>query len=168
MAKPLIFLSHITQDAAISIALEEFVRTTLLGGVEIFNTANNRSLTPGVEWRDHIVNSLRGCSAALVVATPESVTAPWINFESGGAWVAGKRVIPCCADGMKKRSLPAPLNHLQALEIDDPDDLEHLINLLAQTASLDNPANVDYVAAAESLRESWSASRPGSSRWSPS
>jgi hypothetical protein len=160
MAKPVVFLSHITQDAFISNALEEFVRTTLLGGVELFNTSNSRSLTPGVEWRDRIIDSLRDCAAALVVATPESVTAPWINFESGGAWVAKKQVIPCCADGMKKSSLPAPLSHLQALEIDDPDDLKRLIQFLANEAGLDSPTNVDYIAAAELLRESWSSSRP--------
>lgn len=159
-AKPLIFLSHITQDASIAAELESFVHTTLLGGVELFNTSNRESLRPGDPWRDSILLGLRTCAAALVVATPESVNAPWINFESGGAWVSEKRVIPCCAKGMTKSSLPAPLSHLQALEIEDPEDLEQLIHFLATVASLNDPEKVDYIAAAERLRELWSGPPP--------
>ena len=88
------FISHIHEDARISAALEDLIKESLLGGVEVFNTSNRVSLAPGEPWRDLIIQNLRGCVAALVVATPQSVSSPWINFESGGAWISEKRGIP--------------------------------------------------------------------------
>ncbi|MEV6833845.1 TIR domain-containing protein [Streptomyces sp. NPDC051133] len=158
MPKPLIFMSHVHDDGLISTALEELIQRALLGGVEIFNSSN-RAVVPGEPWRDSIIQSLQRCAAALVIATPQSVTSPWVSFESGGAWVAGKHVIPCCAGGMKRSSLPTPLNHLQALELDDPEQLRNLIDFLAGSAGLNNPQNIDYADECARLVKSWSTHR---------
>jgi hypothetical protein len=154
MPKTIVFASHISEDARIANTLEGIIKTTLLGGVDIFNTSNH-SLKPGDPWRDQIIRNLHACAVTLVIATPESVTSSWVNFESGGAWLAEKRVVPCCARGMLKTSLPAPLGHLQALELGRPDDIRHLISILANAAGLDNPTTVDYEKLARQLEESW-------------
>src|ERR1035441_10149569 len=123
MPKPLVFISHIHEDSSIATAIEDLIGTALLGSVEVFNTSNRASIAPGQPWRDLIIQNLTRCAAALIVSTPQSVVSPWVNFESGGAWVSEKQVIPCCARGMRISSLPAPLSHLQALEVAKPDDL---------------------------------------------
>jgi TIR domain len=143
-SKPIVFLSHIHEDANIANLLEKTIKETLLGAVDVFNTSGRTSLRAGDPWADKILASLRSCVAALIIATPDSVRSPWVNFESGAAWVSKKRVIPCCAGGMTKGSLPAPLNSLQALELTQAGDLSHLFEQLAKHANLDSPATVDY------------------------
>jgi hypothetical protein len=157
VSKPLVFISHIHEDARISAALEDLIKESLLGGVEVFNTSNRVPLAPGEPWRDLIIQNLRGCVAALVVATPQSVSSPWVNFKGGGAWISEKRVIPCCARGMRRTSLPAPLRDLQALETTDPDDIRQLIGFLANAAGLDEPKHINYVEKVNQLEESWTA-----------
>jgi hypothetical protein len=137
--KPLVFISHMHQDAEVAMLIEQTVTNVLLGAIDVFNTSGRASLNPGDPWRDRIVDRLQNCVAALVVATPESVRSPWVNFESGGAWVSGKAVIPCCVKGMKKSSLPAPLSDLQALDLTDAEDWKSLIAFLAHRAGLASP-----------------------------
>ncbi len=158
MQKPMLFLSHVHEDQNLAITLENVVRAALLGGVEVFNSSNRRSISAGDPWRDVIVERLRTSRTVLVLATPESVTSPWVNFEAGGAWVAGNRVIPCCAKGMTPSSLPTPLSHLQAIDLSSSDDVRMLVKLLADMAQLDAPSHFDYDQAATTLTESWRTS----------
>lgn len=155
-SKPLVFISHIHEDSAIAAALENFITTVLLNGVEIFNTSNRKSLKPGDAWGELIINNISSCAVALIIATPQSVTSPWVNFESGGAWISKRRVIPCCARGMRKSSLPKPLGDLHALEIDKPHDVEELVELLAGIANLSAPPGLNYEQSSGFLKESWS------------
>jgi hypothetical protein len=143
-SKPSVFMSHIHEDAGISNLLEKIIKEALLGSMDVFNTSGRTSLRVGDPWADKILASLRSCVAALIIATPDSVRSPWVNFESGGAWVFKKRVIPCCAGGMTKGSLPAPLSNLQALELTQAVDLRGLLELLAEYVNLDSPVTVDY------------------------
>ncbi len=155
MTKPLIFISHIHEDQLIAAALESMIQEALLGGVEMFNASNRQSLAVGDPWRDLIIERLGTCRTLLVVATPDSVRSPWVNFEAGGAWVSGKRVIPCCAKGMQPTSLPAPLSHLQAIDISSANGTRSLIEFLASVASLNAPGRFDYEEAAKALNASW-------------
>lgn len=144
MKKPIAFISHIHEDAAIAARLESVLREALLGGVDFFNSSNRQSIRAGDPWRDLVIEKLRECVAVLVVATPESVGRPWINFESGGAWVHGRAVIPCCVAGMTPESLPVPLSHLHALNIGAADDLRQLTRELAAFAELAAPTHINY------------------------
>jgi hypothetical protein len=160
MGKPRVFISHVHGDEAFANPLETIIRKALLGGVEIFNTSNRTSLEAGDPWRDKIIVSLRDSASVLVLASPDSVASPWVNFEAGGAWVAGTRVVPCCIRGMTPTSLPAPLSHLQALNPSDPEHLRLLIKQLADSAGLDFPADHDYETNAASLRVSSDSTAP--------
>jgi hypothetical protein len=155
MTKPVVFLSHIHSDQTIANSLESLIRSALLGGVEVFNSSNRKSIAVGEPWRDVIVERLRVSPTILILATPESVSSPWVNFEAGGAWVTGNRVIPCCAKGMTPSSLPVPLSHLQAIDLSSPEDIRSLLKHLADVANLDAPLQLDYQEAVAALMESW-------------
>ena len=131
------------------------VRKALLGALGIFNSSNRQSINVGDPWRDRIIETLREAAGVLVLCSPDSVASPWVNFESGGAWVAGVRVIPCCIKGMETTSLPAPLSHLQAINLASADDLRFLIKHLADVAGLDEPGDFDYEEAALLLSNTW-------------
>lgn len=155
MKKPVVFISHIHEDEACANALEQVLRKALLGALEIFNSSNRRSISAGDPWRDRIIETLKRSATVLVLASPDSVSSPWVNFEAGGAWVAGTRLIPSCIKGMKPESLPAPLGHLQAVSLDSPEGLRLLINRLSETAGLDKPVDFDFDQAAQMIVASW-------------
>jgi hypothetical protein len=155
MTKPVVFISHIHLEEVTANALEAVLRKALLGALDIFNSSNRRSISVGDPWRDRIIETLRGSTSLLVLCSPESVTSPWVNFESGGAWVSGTRVIPCCINGMEPSSLPAPLNHLQALNLASTEGLGLLIKYLAEIASLDVPDEFDYDEAVRLITATW-------------
>ncbi len=159
MAKPTVFISHVHRDGPSADALEKVLRKAILGGVDVFNSSNRRSISAGDPWRERVIEMLRNSSCVLVLASPDSVATPWVNFESGGAWVSGTRVIPCCIKGMKPSSLPAPLSHLQALNLANPDDLRSLIGQIAEMASLDFPSDFDVRDATRTIVDSWETER---------
>jgi hypothetical protein len=159
MAKPTVFISHIHTEEQAANALESVLRKVLLGSLDVFNSSNRKSITSGDPWRDKIIQTLKNSTCVLVLASPDSVSSPWVNFESGGAWVADTRVVPCCIKGMEPSSLPAPLSHLQAVNLAHVDDLRTLIKLLADIAELDNPADFDADEAVKTLVESWGDTR---------
>jgi hypothetical protein len=138
-SRPLIFISHISRDAEIANLIEETVNAALPGGVDVFNSSG----------------------LALVVATPGSVGSPWVNFESGGAWVSGKRVIPCCSKGMEKSSLPPQISHLHAVDLSDAGELERLVGMLADEVRL-APASLDYSELASRFAKLSSVDSPSS------
>jgi hypothetical protein len=97
----------------------------------------------------------KGSAIVLVVASPDSVASPWVNFEAGGAWLSGVRVVPCCVKGMKPSSLPAPLGHLQAVSLDTVGGLADLIRQIAEVAGLDYPSAYDFDAGLQSIVSTW-------------
>lgn len=155
--KSTIFISHIHGEEGTANAIENVLRVALLGSVNIFNSSNRRSLDPGDPFRDKIIETLRASECTLVVASPDSVSSPWVNFEAGGAWVSGRRVIPCCVKGMKPTSLPVPLSHLQGVYLDTIDGLTALLKQVAQIAGLDYPTAYDVGLGVESIVSTWKA-----------
>jgi hypothetical protein len=143
--KPTVFISHIHSDEATANTIDTELRSALLGAVSVFNSSNRRSLEPGDPFRDKIIETLKNSECTLVVASPDSVSSPWVNFEAGGAWVSGGRVIPCCVKGMKPTSLPVPLSHLQTA----------LLKHIAQLAGLDYPVAYDVAAGVTNIVASW-------------
>jgi hypothetical protein len=64
-----------------------------------------------------------------------SLREPWVNFEAGGAWLAGKVVIPICFGGVSKENLPKPYSNLQALNLRD--DYIYLVTSLRHHLPMD-------------------------------
>jgi len=140
MAKPLIFISHMHAHEEFVNALQEQLDDALAGGVRFFNSSDHTSLRPGDPWSDRLNRALRETKVVLVVASPKSVTSSWVNFEGGGGWIAGARVVPCCVAGMTPEMLPSPLNSLQALDLRTRRGVEDLVHVIADTADLRYPA----------------------------
>ncbi len=155
MAKPTVFISHIHEEDNCANALENVLRKALLGALDVFNSSNRKSIAAGDPWRDRIIDTLRNSACVLVLASPNSVTSSWVNFETGGAWTCGTRVIPCCIQGMQPSSLPAPLSDLQAVSLDSSEDLRTLVTALAETAGLDSPSEFDFAEAVETIVATW-------------
>src|SRR5690349_7859581 len=118
-ARPLIFISHVSEDGEATRALQGELDRRFLGAVRFFNTSSRESLRAGESWLDRIMRSLKESRIVLPILSPAALRSPWVNFETGGAWVNGGAVIPCCAGQVRRDALPAPYNSLQAVNLDD-------------------------------------------------
>ena len=110
----------------------------------MFST-KQKSIAAGDPWRERIIETRKRATSVLVIASPNSVASSWVNFETGGAWVSGTRVVACCIKGMKPSSLRAPFSHLQALSMQSPEDLQRFVK------DLDPPADFNFAEAAMTL-----------------
>ncbi len=136
--KPVVFVSHVEEDAEVASKVKKWLEDNLLDGVEVF-VSSDKGLEPGDKWEERIIDKLQNCRIALVLCTQMSVRQPWINFEAGGAWVKGARVIPLCYHSQRKSTLPRPLSSLQALDLSEPDDIRELLRIIAKEAGLRAP-----------------------------
>jgi hypothetical protein len=143
MQKPLVFISHITTEKEIAVAFKELIEQAFLGMIEVFVSSDPNSIAMGGRWLDNITYGLKNCIIEIVVASPTSVTRPWINFEAGAGWVRDISVIPLCHSGMTPSALPAPLSSLQAALATDATHLERVSAVLAKAIDCKLP-DVDY------------------------
>ena len=137
MSKPLVFISHLVAEKAIALKLKEIVGEAFMGMIDVFVSSDPNSNAMGGEWLDGITDGLKKCSVELVLASPKSITRPWINFEAGAGWVRDIPVIPICHSGMKPSKLPAPLNSLQGGLATESDQMQDVFNVLADALKCD-------------------------------
>ena len=100
MPKPLVFISHITSEKELAQALRELIQTTFMGMIEVFVSSDPDSIAMGGRWLEEITRGLKNCVVEVVLASPQSIKRPWINFEAGAGWVRDIAVIPVCHSGM--------------------------------------------------------------------
>ena len=65
------------------------------------------------------------------------VRRPWVNFEAGAAWLAGKPLIPVCYGKMTIDTLPRPYSNFHAVEL--PAKLDFLVESVAKHMGLPKP-----------------------------
>ncbi|KAF5432675.1 TIR domain-containing protein [Candidatus Methanophagaceae archaeon] len=136
--KPIVFVSHVEEDAAVASEIKNWLEDKLRERVEVF-VSSDEGIKPGDKWEERIIDKLQSCCIALVVCTQTSVRQPWVNFEAGGAWVQGARVIPLCYHGQRKDMLPRPLSSRHALDLSEPNDVNKLLKTIAEEAGLSAP-----------------------------
>jgi hypothetical protein len=142
--KPLIFISHIKEEKEIALALKKLVTDTFLNMMEVFVSTDPRSIELGREWLQKIKAALKMCSVEVILASPESVKRPWINFEAGAAWLRKNvPVIPLCHSGMTPDKLPSPLDSLQSAVASEEAELKLIFPVLAKAIGCDLPT-IDF------------------------
>jgi hypothetical protein len=143
-----IFISHITEDAAVASMLKLRMTEDFLGQPAVFLSSDTESIAAGEEWLSSVSEALRNSSIFVVLCSPISVTRPWVNFEAGAAWMREMPVIPACFSGLRSRDLPMPLSARQGLELNDAEGLRRLYARIAQVLGCQSPVrNYDELAA---------------------
>ena len=141
--KPLVFISHITEEKEIAIAFKELIESNFLGMLDVFVSSDEDSIHMGQKWLDRISNGLKTCAIEIVLCSPISISRPWINFEAGAGWVRDIPVIPLCHSGIEPATLPIPLNLLQAAKANEVSSLKLIFPVLAQAIGAKTP-NIDF------------------------
>ncbi len=141
--KPLIFISHITEEKEIASALKSLVESTFLGMIQVFVSSDPMSIKMGRRWLDEITDALSKCAVEIILASPSSVHRPWINFEAGAGWIRKIPLIPVCHSGMTPSRLPAPLVSLLAATANKDDEMKRILPALAEAVGSAIP-EVDF------------------------
>ena len=141
--KPLVFISHITEEKEIAIAFKELIESSFLGMLDVFVSSDEDSIHMGQKWLDRISNGLKTCAIEIVLCSPKSILRPWINFEAGAGWVRDIPVIPLCHSGIEPAKLPMPLNLLQAAKANEVSSLKLVFPVLAQAIGAKTPS-IDF------------------------
>jgi hypothetical protein len=114
-----IFISHITEDAAVATRLKQQLLEDFLRQFTVFQSSDTESIAAGEIWFSSISKAIRDSSLFIILCSPIAITRPWVNFEAGAAWMQDLPLIPTCFDGLRPRGLPMPLSAYQGLELND-------------------------------------------------
>lgn len=138
-----VFLSHVSLEGPLAITLKEWIETSFAGQFEIFVSSDINDLPAGNQWLNSLERALTDAGILIVLCSPFSVTRPWVNFETGGAWVKQIPIIPICHSGQSKGGLPAPLSFFQGLEVDSPTFVSDLLHSLSRQLRLRRSPPID-------------------------
>lgn len=150
--KPIVFISHITEEKELAYELKKLIEFNFLGMLDVFVSSDEASISAGSKWLNDITVSLKNCSSEIILCSPESVKRPWINFEAGAGWIRDIPVIPLCHSGMEPSLLPIPLNMLQAARISEISSLKLIFPVLAESIGSKTP-NIDLTNFISSTKE---------------
>lgn len=125
-----IFVSHIHEEAKIAKVLKEWIESTFSGTISVFVSSNIKNIPAGTKWFTEINNALRSSSIFIVLCSPSSLSRPWINFETGCAWIKQVPILPLCHSGITKNELPSPLSIFQGIDMDTNDFIDDLLESL--------------------------------------
>lgn len=131
-----IFISHVSNEGLLALVLKEWIQTIFNGRLKVFVSSDIRSITAGDIWLGNVEEALSSAKVLIVLCSPYSVTRPWVNFETGGAWVKKIPVIPICHSDQKLGNLPSPLSFFMGLDIHSSDFPVRLIENLVIRARL--------------------------------
>ena len=139
MHKPIIFISHIHEDAQIALSLKRFLDEAFLGLFTIFVSSDGASIRAGENWSSSIEDALSRAELVLALISEQAKDRRWIYFECGGAYFARKRVIPICCRRFSIAELSPPLSWLQAIDGANVKSVERLFRDIASAFDLHAP-----------------------------
>ncbi len=158
VGKPLVFISHVHEEAELANSMKASLSHMLLGGVDFFVSSDRESIRGGDDWLVKIKDALSNACIVVVLVSPRSINRTWINFEAGAGWLR-QRVVPLCHSGMQPSQLPNPLQRLYSFDIEVPHDLRDLCQLVAEAANLHVP-EAEWGQLSEQLKQSALGSGP--------
>jgi len=150
MPKKRLFISHISTESSLAQTLKQRLQRDFLGLLDIFVSSDQATIGAGSKWLEEVERALKGADLEIVLASKDSVSQPWVNFEAGAAWLRGIPVIPMCHSGMLLTDLQPPFSMLQAVGYSDLAGLRKLYDAIAARLGVDTPS-VDFNALATEL-----------------
>jgi predicted transcriptional regulator len=154
-----LFLSHVSNESLLALVLKEWIQKIFKGRIKVFVSSDIRNIAAGDIWLNNIDQALAEAKMLLVLCSPYSVNRPWVNFETGGAWMKRIPVIPLCHSGQVAGSLPTPLSFFQGLDIKTRDFPKVLIDNLMIRGKLKKRPRMGKEAKKKMKREIASAIR---------
>ncbi len=139
MEKPLIFISHITSEKKLGLALKKSIEKAFLGMTDVFISSDPENLPAGKQWYKTIMEKLDEASILFVLMSPQAIKKPWISYEAGAASIRDIPMIPVCHSGITLNNLPAPFSFHQAVEACNLESLQLIIPTISTSLGSSRP-----------------------------
>lgn len=124
------FISFANEDKSVADAVKRLLEIDLKLWEQVFMVSDPVQVLAGSDWLKMIRDALLSCEVALIMMSTRSASRPWVNFEAGAAWLAGKHIIPVCFGSMMKGRLPKPYSNWQAVNL--PYEMDYLSRSVAE------------------------------------
>jgi hypothetical protein len=108
MSEPYVFISYSRQDDEFVGKLADSLQAV---GVKTWTDVEN--IAPGANWQKEIEQGLLNASILIYVASKNSVTSKWMDFELTAFLHRHGRIIPIVIDDVGASRLPFPLRQFQ-------------------------------------------------------
>ncbi len=141
--KPMVFISHITEEKAAALWLKDKLIQLLGNTFEVFVASDQDSIPPGTLWYSWIESNIMKSTIVIILISPESQHRPWINFEAGIAHGNGVRVVPIGYCGVETTGIDLPLSGLQTIMLKNSQEFMRIFRDCADVLSLTLPT-VDW------------------------
>jgi len=129
--KPLMFISHASEDGALAHRLQHLIAQMFQDYFDIFYSSSVVSIHAGAKWREEIRKQLEESICVLVLLTSTSIERNWVMYEAGACWFAtekkNKLLIPCLYN---LGDIPSVFGDVQAVNLRDVDGIRRLIETL--------------------------------------
>jgi len=96
MSKPVVFISHISEEVRLAVIFKQHIAADFLNLIEVFVSSDTESISAGKNWLTSIDTALRNACIELILCSKASIKRLWINFEAGAGWMSGIPVVPVC------------------------------------------------------------------------
>ncbi len=141
-----VFISHSTKDRDLAKAIAKLLEAGLqLKKQEIRCTSVAEfQLPPGSDYAVALCREIRDADIFLALATEDGLTSPWVLFELGARWGTQRFCQPLLARGGSAEALPPPIERVQAINLAEAAQLQHLVGELARKLQLQSPDPSQY------------------------
>jgi len=119
-------MSFVHEDQEVANATKRLIEGEL-NLKDVFLSSDRAQVYAGDLWLEKITAALKDSKVVVLMLSKRSVGRPWVNFEAGGAWLTGKKIIPCCYGNLTKGSLPHPYAAIHALDLGETQDAYFLL-----------------------------------------
>ncbi len=126
-AKPTVFFSHSSRDAAPLAKLKDAFLAKTGNSIDVFLSSDGQSIPLGANWVHRVEKGLDDAQLMFVFVSPASLKSHWLFFEAGYAYSRQLRVVPIGIHGADLTKIPPPLSLLQGRNLVSADGLNNLI-----------------------------------------
>jgi hypothetical protein len=125
--KPIVFISHISEESAIAVALKHQLLQIFSDGIDVFCSSDKQSIQGGDDWFGRINEALSTAKVVVALLSDTSRSRPWILYEIGVARGSGAKVIPLTVRNLNAGKLNYPIAGFQVWSIYDLSSIVHSI-----------------------------------------
>jgi hypothetical protein len=130
-----VFVSFVSEDRRVAEAVQQLLESELDLQGQVFLSAD---LVAGDDWLAEIRAALESAELLVVMLSARSLKRPWINFESGAAWILKRQIIPVCFGKLQTTALPQPYSTFHAVRL--PDEVDRLVKGVHTKLKLSGPS----------------------------
>lgn len=135
MSNILVFVSHSAKDKDLGQALLNCLEASIqLPGDDVIRctSADGYRLAPGDNADDVLRSDLENCKVVIGLITEDSLNSSYVSIELGAAWGLRKRTCLALTAEIGFDRLPGPLKNQQAVRLDSPEQLTHMMQIIAE------------------------------------